>query len=93
MRLDRDIMFDDKPKAFCEDDDLIARDVVLFYEFADDTFRLAIRVDVGGIEGVNTAVPGVLEDWDRLLFIDNPWLQVEKHRRYIGSSPLDVERK
>jgi hypothetical protein len=33
--------------ALCEDDELLAREVVLLDRFADDLFRYTIRVDVG----------------------------------------------
>ena len=35
----------------CQHDDLLAREVKLLDRFAEDALRVAVRVDVGGIEG------------------------------------------
>ena len=35
----------------------------LFDEFCDDFLRLAVRVDVGGVDGLDAAVPGGFEDF------------------------------
>lgn len=44
-----EIRFVDAEVAFGEEDDLLARDVVLLEGFADDALRPAVRVDVGGV--------------------------------------------
>lgn len=82
----------DAEVAFGENDELLARDVILLDGFADDFFGATVGVDVGlcrgvseggglmvhwevyGVPGIQANFVGVFEEWQRLLFIENPFL-------------------
>lgn len=58
------VAFIDLAGAFRHDDKVFAGDVVLRDGFADDDFRLAVRVHVGGVPGVDAGVVGGFEHGD-----------------------------
>jgi hypothetical protein len=49
-----------------------ASETHLLDKLCDDSFRLAIRVGVGGVYGVDSTVPSGFEYLQGLLFIQNP---------------------
>lgn len=58
------------------DDNLIARDLVLLQEGAEDLLRASIRVGIGNIKGVDPGVIGVLEDWKGFFLLEHPGLPI-----------------
>jgi len=56
-----EVRFVDPEVAFREEDDLLAWDVVLLEGFADDALGLPVRVNICGINCVNSRLISVLE--------------------------------
>jgi hypothetical protein len=53
------------------DDNLVARDLVLLQEVAEDLLRASIRVGIGNIKGADPSVIGMLENWKGFFLVEN----------------------
>ena len=64
----------------------------LLEELGDEALRFAVRVDVGGIDGVNAEVPSGFHDLERWFFFKDPGLiddeDVMDETRYQNVQPI-----
>ena len=70
------VLLGDAEETLAQDDELLARDVVLLDGLADELFAAAVGVDVGRVPGVDADVVGVFEEGERLGFVEDPGLPV-----------------
>lgn len=59
-------LFAHETVAFGQENELVARDRVLFDGGADDAFAFAVRIYVGCVPGVEAAIVGGFEEGERL---------------------------
>ena len=62
----------DSTETLGHNDHLLARDVVLLESLSDNNLRLAVRVDISRVPGVQATVIGSLQQRECLVFLNGP---------------------